>query len=852
MIVYHIHLSYTMKISIFHAIKLQAMPKKNSKKNAASTATQLSNQLIIAHVFLLLYMVSCFVPLFNAMDYDAPQWLYFSLLNIASLLFIFKNNAFFEAFQLQKKSKIYLGLLTGFFAVGCLSMITAINVSESLVHLARFVNVVIAFYCVFTFVKKDPKTFFFFACKVSIFLVGYYSWTPIKYYIGNSDVARTSEMVLGFRSGFSNTNIYSAFLVVQIPLVLYSFLYFSKIWKYLSGIVITLGALAIFLAGARTALLSLLLIFGCVLCFMIYDIIQKKNTSSFKLETIFLISIPILISVTVLNVNKVDKDRMNSLTVILSPRTLDYYKGKKNMVKPVSVKIEDPASTLNIKPPSGISSGRFSLWQLAMRSFKKKPILGVGYGNYKAVGKKEHYSSFASSKGTYANPRRAHSDFLEKLAETGIIGFLVYVSLFLLPLLWFFNLFRKEKELQTKFIYISIFLVAGAYTLDALLNFPLERPPIQFYFILTTGLIVAFAEQKKKPQHDSQKSKKLSIVLFGICMLFSIASTASNFAVMSAYQLQRDMRTDLMGKTLFSDEKLKNSFESIEKQWQNYPQLSYVGTVNNVFLANYAIKAKKYDKALEILNQSKDYNVDALMVKAFKAEIFLNVKENLDSARYYSEQVFDIYPAFKTNYYMLKKIYAMQKDTASLVKAMHRYSKHNYRDIEEWQTKANTIYEFTKDSDLMLKVLDTGLAYNTYSQKLLDAKKEISGKIAFKSYLSKEEIQAKHQEAYELFVKQQYSKARVIFEEILKSNPRDFLSVQNIGIIDLVNKNYEAAIKNLSRVIKARTFTDGKAEYSRGYCYEQLGQLEKAKEDYRASREKNYPQAMRLAPSKYE
>jgi len=827
------------------------MPKNNSKKNAASAASQLPNQLIIAHIFLLLYMVSCFVPLLNAMDYDAPQWLYFSLLNIASVLFILKNNTFFEAFQLKKKTVLYFGLLTGFFVVGCVSMITAINVSESLVHLSRFINVIVAFFCVFTFVKKDPKAFFYFACKVSIFLVGYYSWPPIKYYIGNADAPRTVEFVRGFQSGFSNINIYTAFLVVQIPLLIYLFLYASKVWKYLSGIVLTTGILAIFLAGSRTAFLSLAFILICVLSFLSYTIIKKKSTVSFKPQTLFLIVVPILASFIVLNVNKVDKNRMNALTVILSPKKADYYEGKKNMVTAVSSEKDNTSSALDIKPPSRVSSGRFSLWTLALDNFKKHPVLGVGYGNYKAVGKKQHYTNFMSDKQTFENPRRAHNDFIEKLAETGIIGFLVYVSLFLMPLIWFFKLFRKEKELQTKFIYSTIFLVAGAYTLDALLNFPLERPPIQFYFILSTALIIAFTE-KKSEQTTPKKDKKLAVVLFSTLLLSSVASTASNYMVMNSYQLQRDMRTDLMGKTLFSDEKLKNSFASIKKQWQTYPQLSYVGTVNNVFLANYAIKAKKYEEALDILHTSKNYNTDALLVKAFKAEIFLNVKDDLDSARYYAEQVFDVYPGFKTNYAMLKKIYAAQKDTASLLKAMHRYSKHNYKDVEEWKTKANTLYEFTKDSDVMLKVLDTGIAYNTYSKKLWDAKKEVGQKMKFKSYLSKEEVKAKHQEAYDFFVKQQYEAARNVYEEILKTNPKDFLSVQNIGIIDLIKKNYKDAIKNLSRVINAGAFTDGKAEYSRGYCYEQLGQLEKAKEDYRASRAKNYPQAVSLPPSKYE
>ncbi|WP_298507640.1 O-antigen ligase family protein [uncultured Kordia sp.] len=826
------------------------MPKTKPKNKTVTSKSQLPNQLIVSHLFLVFYLISCFVPLFNAMDYDAPQWLYISLLNIVSLIFIFKNNAFFQAFQLQKKAKLYMGLLTGFFAVSCLSMITAINVSESLVHLSRLVNVVVAFFCVYTFIKKDPKIFFNFACKISIFLVVFYGWRAINYFIGNADLIRSLEFVNGLRSGFSSINIYTAFIAVQIPLLIYGFLYFTKFWKYASGIVTLIGITALLFVGSRTALLSLSFIIIATLGILVFGILTKKNIA-LKRETIVLAVAPVLIIFLVLNVNRVEKGAMNSISDILNPKNIDFYKGRNAVSTNVSNEQNLMPVNLNVQLKSRISSGRFSLWELAIRNFKKSPILGIGYGNYKAVGKKEHYQNFANNKGAFANPRRAHNDFLEKLAETGIFGFLLYVSLFVVPLLWFIGLLRKEKDPKTQWMYLSIFLVASAYTFDALLNFPLERPPIQLYFILMVSLMIAFA-RKKNTEETATQNKKLVPILFGVLFLFSLASTASNYAILNAYKLQRSLRTDLKGKTLFTEEKLRNDFETVKKQWTNYPQLSYVGTVNNVFLANYAIKAKRYDEALDILNKSKSYNTDALLVKAFKAEIFLNIKDNLDSAQYYSEQVFDIYPAFKTNYYMLKKIYAKQRDTVSLVKAMHRYSNYNHRDINEWKTKANTIYEHTKDSDLMLKVLDTALALNAYSEKLIDAKKEILGKLKFKSYLSKEEVKAKHQKAYDFFKIQQYEKARVVYQEILKTNPKDFLSIQNIGIIDLVNKNYEAAIKNLSRVIKAQAFKDGKAEYSRGYCYDQLGKLEKAKEDYRASRAKKYPQAMSLAPSKYE
>ena len=824
------------------------MAKKKPSKPNTSTTPQVENELIIAQIFCLLYIAVSFVPLFGAMDYDAPQWLYFSILNIASLVFLWKHKTFFQPFQFTKKPTIYLGVLIAFFIIGCLSILNAINVSESLVHLARLVNVIVTFYVLFVLIRKQPRVFFELLCKISLFVVVYQSWYALDYFIGNASVARSAEFVSNFRHPFSSINIYTAFIVIQIPLLLYGFLYFSKVWKYIAGVSLFLGTLALILAGSRTAIVSLFVIYILSLLFLLYGIVKRSTTQKMTKETVLLFVLPLAALFFVLNLNRVEKSSMNSLATVLSPKNIDFYDGKKvvtyttNDQKPTDIRIE---------LPSRISSGRFSLWQLAFDNFKQHPFLGIGYGNYKATSKKQYYDSYTHNKGTFANPRRAHNDLIEKLAETGIVGFVLYVLLFVLPFIWFLQLMRHEKNEQTQFVYLTLFLVATAYTIDALLNFPLERPPIQLFFLLAVGFVLAFSQKKIKTENTSVP-KSMHLAIFVFALLLTSASVASNYLVFKSYQLQQEMRTDLAGKTLFSDQPLKNSYERIQKKWVEYPQLSHVGTVNKVYLANFAIKAKKYDEALRILNDVESYNGDAHLVKAFKAEIFLNAKDDLDSAAYYAERVFDEYPAFKANYNILKNIYRSQKDTVNLWRVMNRYTTKNYRDVNGWITKANMIYEFTKDSERMQKVLDTGMAYNVYSKRIIDAKKDVGSKLEFKSYLSKEEIKAKHQEAYDFFVKQQYVQARKVFEEILKTNPKDYLSIQNIGIIDLIQKKYEDAIKRLSVVISANAFSDGKAEYSRGYCYEQLGQIEKAKADYRKSRAKNYTQAMQLPESKYK
>ncbi len=817
-------------------------------KKAVNTTTGEDTNISIAKILFVLYLFTGFIPLFGAMDYDAPEWLYVSILNIVSLIFIVKNSTFFSAFSFGKKSKIFLLLFLSFIAIGFLSIIKAVNVSESLVHLSRLISVFVTLYCLLIFFRKDPISFFHLICKSAILIVAYFSLKAIVYFIGNYYSPRTHEFLKLFPHNYANTNIYAAYLVVQFPFFVYGFIFFKKFWKYAAGVVVLMATLALFFAAARTALLSLIIIFIITIGYLLVAIIKDKLP--LKREVFFLVLTPILSIFLVLNVNKLDRNSMNSINELMVSQSADFYKGKE-AARRNSVAIDTLLpKDLKIVVANDFGSGRFSIWNLAFSKFKENPLLGIGYGNFKATGKKEHYLKYAHRQGIYANPRRVHNDFLEKLAETGVVGFIGYVSLFIFPFIILLKIFRKEKDIKKQYILITILASAIAYTLDALLNFPLERPPIQLYFILVVVLIMSLAQKDSVSKETTYVKHKYLIL--GILFLFSFASIASNYVVFKSYKLQRTMRDDIQGKRLFTDEKMQNSYQSIKKQWTNYPELSYVGTVNKVYLANYAIKAKKYEEALEILNSSQKQNEDAFLVKVFKAEIYLNVYDKTDSAKYYSKAVFDDYPGFKTNYILLKNIYRKEKDSVNLFRIMNRYSKINPADVDEWKVKANMVYDYTKDSKLMMKVLDTGLAYNRSSNILLEAKKEVLNKLKFKSYLSNEEVKAKHQIAFNFFKQQKYEDARAVFQEILKTNPKDYLSIQNIGIIDLVKKDYEKAIRNLTIVIRANAFSDGKAEYSRGYCYEQLGKIDKAKADYIISRNKKYPQAMSLPETKYK
>ncbi|HEY6348050.1 MAG TPA: O-antigen ligase family protein [Candidatus Angelobacter sp.] len=68
------------------------------------------------------------------------------------------------------------------------------------------------------------------------------------------------------------------------------------------------------------------------------------------------------------------------------------------------------------------SASRLALWSTAGVMFLQHPVLGVGYGNYRSL-----YNDYLP--GVTPNQLDAHNIYLQFLAETGIIGFVIFFVL---------------------------------------------------------------------------------------------------------------------------------------------------------------------------------------------------------------------------------------------------------------------------------------------------------------------------------------------------------------------------------------------------------------------------------------
>ena len=95
------------------------------------------------------------------------------------------------------------------------------------------------------------------------------------------------------------------------------------------------------------------------------------------------------------------------------------------------------AATISISQADGSIGKRMRYYEDVFNHFISNPIIGVGIGNWKIS------SIFYDREDIdgYIVPYHAHSDFIQLGAELGIIGFILYLGILFLLLLFINNCF---------------------------------------------------------------------------------------------------------------------------------------------------------------------------------------------------------------------------------------------------------------------------------------------------------------------------------------------------------------------------------------------------------------------------
>ena len=263
--------------------------------------------------------------------------------------------------------------------------------------------------------------------------------------------------------GFAGNKNITASIAFKLPFILF-LLHTSK--RLLNRLVILVvlfgGVLAVSLIEARAAILSTIIVFILFLIYQGYQIIKQVYTVKQGLLNIGSTSVPYFIA---LFMNIVITNNINRGT------------------------ITDTVGRISFTEES--SNGRFQYWSDTLDYVLENPILASGLGNWKIASiseGKEHING-------YTVPYHAHNDFIHVFTETGILGGIAYVGIFIcLTVYLFLLLYKKYKAkgvLEIKYFFLLLPLIV--YGVDAGLNFPVARPLMQSSLAIFCGLVLVLS-----------------------------------------------------------------------------------------------------------------------------------------------------------------------------------------------------------------------------------------------------------------------------------------------------------------------------------------------------------------------
>jgi O-antigen ligase len=173
-----------------------------------------------------------------------------------------------------------------------------------------------------------------------------------------------------------------------------------------------------------------------------------------------------------------------------------------------SDKLDEHVSSISNVSSDASNLERLNRWHCAMEMFRRRPITGWGPGTYQFV-----YAPFQQAKDrtiistNNGDGGNAHSEYLGPLAEQGVLGMLLFVSIFVYTLVLGFKLFYSAVEKEHRIIIISVFLGLLTYFVHGTLNNYLDTDKASVPFWGFTGILVAMDVFHIKKKENAISSK---------------------------------------------------------------------------------------------------------------------------------------------------------------------------------------------------------------------------------------------------------------------------------------------------------------------------------------------------------
>jgi O-antigen ligase len=124
-----------------------------------------------------------------------------------------------------------------------------------------------------------------------------------------------------------------------------------------------------------------------------------------------------------------------------------------------------------------ISNGRFHFWQIAWRIFLDYPLLGAGLESFAYA-----FPNYDTWNGFY-RVEQAHNDYLQILAEAGILGFICVAAFIFLLFKQGLRIIRQSADSFRRDTAVGALAGCCGILVHSFFDFPLRTPANVFFFL---------------------------------------------------------------------------------------------------------------------------------------------------------------------------------------------------------------------------------------------------------------------------------------------------------------------------------------------------------------------------------
>jgi len=246
---------------------------------------------------------------------------------------------------------------------------------------------------------------------------------------------------------------------------------------------------------------------------------------------------------------------------------------------------------------------RISWWFSSIEMVKDKPILGHGLSVYRDIYNQYRRLDYRieEDKQDHITPESAHMEYFTILAQQGILGLLIYLSMVISALVYGFKYIANSRSSKNKAIVSSLIAAIFVYLFQVLVNFGVITTLFTFYTFL--ALIVAYSVIDDKNQiKEFLPNILIRIVLwafaFGVVIMLGVHTFAHlaaefNFKQASVYTSNANFE-----KAVKSYENAISLMPYIEEYHEGYGD----------FLFNLGMKMPLYSQKIYLMDALTTYD----------------------------------------------------------------------------------------------------------------------------------------------------------------------------------------------------------------------------------------------------